>query len=259
MLKKGISYNLPCATLADLEPIFGVPLDTMLYLPLAISCGFVLGSTVGWTYQFGLNRQIILIVFTTVQAVSICILPEYGTFSLAIIGTAFYGIGIGVWDASVTYWLLEMWQQDSAFALMMHQFMFATGTIASILILDPYLLKESKIGFQNVTTSERINIMSVPYAITGGLSCIVPLLLLILFFYNRYYSPAEIQAKLDHSKTGDLVLSPAHEFKLETEHFKLERTSVTGCLNLPSLLPSLLFTCLLSTLGYIFLQLCYSI
>lgn len=73
---KGISNNLPCATLSDLGLIFAIPLDTIPYLQLAIACGYVLGTTVGWTYQIGLNRQLILIVSTTVHAFTIAIVSE---------------------------------------------------------------------------------------------------------------------------------------------------------------------------------------
>jgi len=155
------------ATLVDLRFIYGVSIDTIFYIQFAASFGYLTGALAGWLYKW-INRQMALIGFVSVFAVTIVFVPYYHRFFIALVAILFNGIGSGAWDSASGFWMVEMWPVGNAVMLQLMQFMFGCGTVVAPLLVAPYVNGETtKVNNKTITVEDRIHALTMPFALTG--------------------------------------------------------------------------------------------
>lgn len=120
-------------------------------------------------------------------ALSMTFVPYYGSIYLLFAAITLNGIGGGSWDSSNNIWLVEMWPDKHASVMQSSQFMYGLGTIISPALISPYVSGNST----QMTPSERIKSLSLPFTVVGVIQICVPIILLILFFIRRYRKPGD--------------------------------------------------------------------
>ena len=108
------------------------------------------------------------------MAVTIALLPYYGTFYLAVSALVMNGIGSGAWDSASSFWLVEMWPVGNAPILQGSQFMYGLGSIVSPILASPFVYGEANVttGNQTLTVEHRIQQLAYPFVIVGALQTI---------------------------------------------------------------------------------------
>lgn len=162
-----MTCNLLGSTLVDLRFIFGVSLNSIAYLPVATGVGYLLGSLSSYTYKY-LNRQLMLIGFILLMAVTIAGVPHYGGLEVALPALVLYGIGSGAWDSATSIWLVDMWPVGNSAVLQGSQFLYGVGAIVAPFLVSPFVYGD----VANVTVEERVHELAIPFEIGGAVQVI---------------------------------------------------------------------------------------
>ncbi|CAG2104657.1 unnamed protein product [Medioppia subpectinata] len=182
------------------------------------SSGYLVGSLAGFLYKY-INRQLVLIIGTTIMAIFAAMAPFcthlwllYGCHVLA-------WVGAGVWESSNTVWAIELWADNSAPVLQLSYMLYGLGGILGPLIVRPYLTGDishtstTTMGsvFQTTTdiSVEDINYsidrrakLRTPFMIGGAIG---PILLLIMFVVKRYKVPEIVTQEADPDVVDNTV------------------------------------------------------
>lgn len=158
-----MTVNLLGSTLVDLRFIFGVSLNTISYLPVATGVGYLLGSLSSYTYRY-LNRQLMLIGFVILMAVTTAFVPHYGSLEIALPSLVLYGIGSGAWDSATSIWLVDMWPVGNSAVLQGSQFLYGVGAIVAPFLVSPFVYGD----VTNITVEQRVKELAIPYEIGGA-------------------------------------------------------------------------------------------
>lgn len=221
-LAYGINGGIPGPALADLMYVYNTEFKIISFLATFASFGYMLGSLAGWAYRW-INRQVLLILFIAVHALTIAIVPFCGHYIALFVVMTLNGIGAGAWDSSNSIWLVEMWPDLNSVTLQVSQFTFGVGTIIGPLLVAPFVYGEASNDTNskafNVTAEERQHSLALPFAISGmlqivGKDCLqlfevisnliccphlVPVAFLVMYFMRPYkqnlISPALREAK----------------------------------------------------------------
>lgn len=171
---------------------------------LLTSCFFWFDS-VGWLYKW-LNRQLTLIVFISIHAITIALVPFLGAVWALYVNMVVNGIGGGAWDSSNSIWMVEMWPKSNAFLLQTTQFAYGLGTTVGPLFTSLFVYGDTNATL-NVTAETRRSSLTFPFVLTGFLQvasmCIelllfpsdlfvpfaAPAIFLVMYFLNRYEKP----------------------------------------------------------------------
>ena len=138
------------------------------YLPVATGLGYLIGSLASYTYG-RLNRQLMLIAFVLLMAVTMALLPRYGHLGLALPALVLSGIGSGAWDAATSIWLVELWPVGNSAVLQGSQFAWGAGSIVAPMMVSPFVYGDANVTADNqtLTVEERVRRLAIPYEIVG--------------------------------------------------------------------------------------------
>ena len=212
--------NILGATLVDLRFIYGVSLDRISYVPIAVSIGYLLGSLAGLLYKRFLNRQLMLVFFTFSLAITITFVPFYSNLTYALIALTILGLGDGGYDAASSVLIIEMWSgsaSESVCTAMLQalQAMYGAGSIVAPILAAPFVHGEatsivsSDNGLnQTLTVQRRIDDLVLPFAVDGFLQVIAPIVFTILLFVRPTFRRSSSSSKLSSSSENGLSSSP---------------------------------------------------
>ena len=161
------------ATLVDLRFIYSVSLNVVSYFPVATGIGYLIGSLASYLYRH-FNRQLMLILFVMLMAVTITFLPHYGLFYIALPALVLNGIGSGAWDSATSIWLVDMWPIGNSPILQGSQFMYGVGSIVAPILVSNFVYGEAAVDANNrtITAQDRIDALTTPFAIVGMIQLI---------------------------------------------------------------------------------------
>ncbi|XP_054155722.1 uncharacterized protein LOC128954176 [Oppia nitens] len=130
-----------------------------------------------------MNRQLVLIVFTALMAISTGLMPYSQSLLHYYLSVFGYGLGSGVWFSAYNVWIIEMWPgHRSAPVLQLSQFMYGLGTIFGPMLDQPYTL-DQLIDTENIVRRDKLRI---PFLIIGCSEFIGPILLAIMYLIRPY-------------------------------------------------------------------------
>ncbi|KAH9395222.1 hypothetical protein TYRP_020981 [Tyrophagus putrescentiae] len=219
----GVTVNILGATLVDLRFIYGVSLDRISYVPIAVSIGYLLGSLAGLLYKRFLNRQLMLVFFTFSLAITITFVPFYSNLTYALIALTILGLGDGGYDAASSVLIIEMWSgsaSESICTAMLQalQAMYGAGSIVAPILAAPFVHGEAtsiavpgdnNVQFnQTLTVQRRIDDLVLPFAVDGFLQVIAPVVFTILLFVRPTFRRSSSFSKLSSSYEKGLSTSP---------------------------------------------------
>ncbi|CAG2172569.1 unnamed protein product [Oppiella nova] len=156
-------------------------MSRILVVNTMASLGYLIGSLVGFLYKY-INRQMTLIVMTTILGIFTALMPFCTNVYLLY-------IRCGGWDSSNAVWVFEMWKDKSPPVLQLSQMMFGLGAILAPILARPFVRGD----ISNTTTAtvppfgttvpsvdENINYsfdrrpeLEIPYMISGGFTLII--------------------------------------------------------------------------------------
>lgn len=161
------------ATVLDIGHIYSVSMNSMSYMVICISVGYLLGSLSSLLYAF-LNRQLVLIGAVLLMALCTSLLPHYGHLWLAFAMMGLAGLGSGCWDSCVNFWLVEMHPRYHGAILQANMFFSGLGGIVAPLMVAPFVHGNANHTAENetITVEMRIAHLQVPFAVEGVLQSI---------------------------------------------------------------------------------------
>lgn len=133
------------------------------------------------------------------MAICFTVMPICGHVWLLYAANFIYGLGSGVWDSSISLWLVEMWTTKSSAFLQGSQFTFGAGMIIGPLLAAPFVhgeeqnetLPDGTHVYVHASGEEREHALLVPFVVAGIIQGIVPVVLLVTYFIRPYRKPEE--------------------------------------------------------------------
>ena len=150
---------------------------------MTTALGFVLGALIVPLYRW-LNRQLVQMFSVTIMAITIALVPFYTKLVMAIACLLAGSIASGSWDASISFWMVELWPIGNEAMLQFTEFMYAAGSVVAPLLSAPFvygddndvvsglLTKQQQQLNNNLTVNDRIHSLNKPYTICAIIQAI---------------------------------------------------------------------------------------
>ena len=172
-IHQGLCSNILHSTLTDLGYIYHGSKKAIDYFDTCYFSGFILGTCGNLLYSL-INRQLSLVFFIILMAVTITLIPHYGTIHLAYIFIVFNGIGAGAWEAGNYIWLIEVWPSRIVELFQFNQFIYYLGAAVIPLLTAPFVFNHALVDDENrtITLSDRKMALAFPYTLVGYIQII---------------------------------------------------------------------------------------
>ncbi|RWS29144.1 sodium-dependent glucose transporter 1-like protein [Leptotrombidium deliense] len=183
-LSSGIVFNIIPPTLHDLQTVFNSTIGDISPVYTSRSAGYLFGTILGETCDVHVliannvlcskedSRQLCLVVFVGLMAVTVSVLPFCGSLRNLFIVAAVNGITSGVSDVASNVWLLDMFKEKSGPYIQALYFFFALGSSLSPLLSAPFL-KENNLQETKIYSA---------YIVSGIIGAFSSIILLIVYF-----------------------------------------------------------------------------